>query len=679
MFVGDDMKKRFYNNLENSICLDEIVAGAIQRFEQIDFIDLKLFFDDLKKTNNSNVTEDLYLSNILAKYLYISKNGIVKFRSGFNIDTVVNSTEETTTTIREIMRAYTTEEINNYFDNLDIQSFKAKEKKLLTEHKNKMLEEGNILLISDVEEDYEALKKFGFKNVDRFKSLIRAEKFFNIYPHYLDKYQIIIEGNQELRDIWYFDKECKLPDKIRDKRKQFTVTTLNIYDFADRPNYITLLNCENNNIYLNLENNDYFECFDNILNVAFVNESLKKKDNKRYEALIDFYNCNRILPKRKEDLKILYLVRLPMDTDITENIEKLGLNVEVKADNNSSISENVKNHLGDYDIILGTSSFSSNLKRLSCESTEQCKDTGRKLTLLVVYHDRDDSIKDENSSSRSNFLGSEIIFDYTFGGELSNSLEKKNKKEFNAVTNYERDENVHWFYKYQQKYKNLSEVNIQSVVDIYNQALIETGNKPLEGVNLKTIDQFNSEYEEELRKEMERIDKSLIPIRELYETRDIISSYLRNKEKELVANNIEGLNIESVENGVRIVNIEDGKTMGAMTLSFDNRKNNIVLFHVETPIIRDTLVEPDIIYMTEPELVGFYTSKFEGLEETPKRPDSQQLKVIETLQQKIKTIVEPININATKKLLEIVNYEPADKVEEPKKEGFLKRLFKSKK
>lgn len=44
----------------------------------------------------------------------------------------------------------------------------------------------NILLISENEEEYEELKKAGCSNIDRFKSIIRADKYFRKNPDKLD-------------------------------------------------------------------------------------------------------------------------------------------------------------------------------------------------------------------------------------------------------------------------------------------------------------------------------------------------------------------------------------------------------------------------------------------------------------------------------------------------------------
>ena len=54
--------------------------------------------------------------------------------------------------------------------------------------KVRFLNNANVLLISERQEEYDELVKYGFKNIDYFKSLVIADKYFKLHPERLYKY-----------------------------------------------------------------------------------------------------------------------------------------------------------------------------------------------------------------------------------------------------------------------------------------------------------------------------------------------------------------------------------------------------------------------------------------------------------------------------------------------------------
>ncbi len=60
------------------------------------------------------------------------------------------------------------------------------------EDKKRLCERSRVLLISDMTDDYEALKKYGFKTIDWWRSKKNAEHFFSANPSELEKFDIYL-------------------------------------------------------------------------------------------------------------------------------------------------------------------------------------------------------------------------------------------------------------------------------------------------------------------------------------------------------------------------------------------------------------------------------------------------------------------------------------------------------
>ena len=134
----------------------------------------------------------------------------------------------------------------------------------------------------------------------------------------------------------------------------------------------------------------YQGIFDRIVENMLMNHTLKKSGLKRekFIPIQDYINPNRLpLPTKKSDLKILYLDPVRVNKYAERIANELGLSVDFKEDNNCSLGRYVKSNLGKYDIIIVTRVYSDNLLSMNHESTEQCKDTGKELTLLIAQND----------------------------------------------------------------------------------------------------------------------------------------------------------------------------------------------------------------------------------------------------------------------------------------------------
>ena len=75
------------------------------------------------------------------------------------------------------------------------------------EVKIELTSEDDYKILSDsIQDDYDELIKYGFKNVDYFKSIVRADKYFAEHPLELQKYHIILKGNQNVHHCCFFHK-----------------------------------------------------------------------------------------------------------------------------------------------------------------------------------------------------------------------------------------------------------------------------------------------------------------------------------------------------------------------------------------------------------------------------------------------------------------------------------------
>lgn len=190
---------------------EKFIAGALLKFKTLDNVDFTLLVEDFEKKTNIELRGLWYHSNNkLGKYIETIENGTIKFRDGMSFDYYI---EEEKCTLRDKLLAIAGNTVNNYFSSLEIETFKKEKEKALLENKDKVLNTANILLVSDIQDDYDELVKYGFKNVDYFKSIIRADQYFSKHPEELEKYHIILKGNQNVQHCC-FEGDVELDRKV---------------------------------------------------------------------------------------------------------------------------------------------------------------------------------------------------------------------------------------------------------------------------------------------------------------------------------------------------------------------------------------------------------------------------------------------------------------------------------
>ena len=530
--------------------------------------------------------------------------------------------------------------VNNYFSNLEIETFKQSKEKALLENKDKVLNTANILLISDIQDDYDELIKYGFKNVDYFKSIIRANQYFAKHPEELEKYHIILKGNQNVQHCC-FGGEVELDrtiNKLRDN-KHILEPSLYRYDYPDHIELVTYLSDRNNHRSWDTKERTYTDIFDRIVENTLINHTLEKVGliDKKFVPIQDYINPNRLpLPTKKSDLKILYLDSIRVSEYANRIASELRLNIEFKEDNNCSLGKYVKSNLGKYDIIIVTRIYSGNLLSMNHESTEQCKDTGKELTLFVAQDDFRFGVDSD--------LADGIKLRYVFGGNYAPNSEYHGKEIRILRQPIEVEAKDECRIKYDQSQYSQMKGIIEASVNFYNQALLQMGKPAISDLDFKTAEELDQDYVNAYENKKAIREAELAPIRLFDNIRNSITSYLNYRKNGLIIQNPEGLKITEGKDGIKVENIYQGRTLCAIVFPKDYKHDNLRIFEIQTLSKKGTL--------SSSQTIGVYTSKYENLESIPDRPDEKQESALISIEKKINVALRPLNEEAWKRQLE---------------------------
>lgn len=614
---------------------ESFIAGALLKFDTLDNVDFSLLVEDFEKKTNIKLEGLWYYSpNDLGAYIETLENGTIKLRDGISLDYII---EEEKCTLRDKLLAIAGNTVNNYFNSLDIENYKQEKEKALLEHKEKVLSTANVLLVSDIQEDYDELIKYGFKNVDYFKSIIRADQYFAEHPEELEKYHIILKGNQNVQRCC-FDGKVELDRKFGQLReeKHILKASLYRYDYSDHMELVIYLSDSINHRSWDTKEQTYRDIFDRIIENTLINHTLEKAGikDKKFVPIQDYINPNRLpLPTKKADLKILYLDPISVGEYSEKIASELGLNIDFKEDNNCSLGRYVKSNLGEYDIIIVTDTYSGNLLSMNHESTEQCKDTGRELTLFVaqeyLYWGIDRDIADG------------IKLGYVFGGNYAPDYERHSKEIRilrQPIEVGQKDED--WEKDSQSEYSQMKGI-IEAAVNFYNQALLQNGRPGINDLDFKTADELDQEYVKAYEKKQAIEEAELAPIREFDRIRYAVSSYLRYRKAGLISQCPEGLRITEGKNGIKVENIYQGRTYCSIIFPKEYKQANLRIFEIQTLSKKGNL--------SAPETIGVYTSDYDTLESVPNRPNEKQANALLSIDKKINFALRPLNDEACHK------------------------------
>ena len=415
--------------------------GVFLKFGKIDDSDLNLLIEDFEKKFNLKLDGYFDHTELISDInTFLSSNNIL-------IDSIDRHVKE------RLLGPY----VIDYFNKLDIEAFK-KEKE---EKRVKVLNNANVLLLSDSQIEYDELIKYGFKNVDCFKSIIRANQYFESHPEELNKYHIIIEGNQESKNIKL--ERFELENKIMFLRSENHLVFSKIYRDKDAFTCEYLKTDKNQKRWEEIEHSSYYDCFNRIVDNALVNHTLEKEEKKIFVPIEDYINKERLpLPTKKSDLKILFLGTSKLKEITLKVAEEQGLNLTFN-------DKDFLSHIGEYDIIV-SNDFPMLVSDMFLESCEQCKDTGRELTILVNSSSNHQIDTDTVDSE----LG-KVNLSYTIGG-LNCPLDYNS---YDTVLEYD------YCNKENEEYYRIENI-FESVINIYNQVLLQNGKQPL-----SDLDQIN--------------------------------------------------------------------------------------------------------------------------------------------------------------------------------------------
>ena len=202
--------------LEGKDLFSQIVVGGILKFGWLDFLDIKLIIDDLvayKVCSRENIK--WYTKNNDKRTICLSEKGIytLKFDDSTSIEELWNECSFP---------------IKKYFDKLDVEMFGKRKGEFIVHGTTDLMRSANVLVISDDESDYNQFKNYGFVNIDKFSSMIMANRLYEEDSSFLDKYHIIILGKQELNDRMRDSRDLPIETKIASIKAQKTTVVANI-------------------------------------------------------------------------------------------------------------------------------------------------------------------------------------------------------------------------------------------------------------------------------------------------------------------------------------------------------------------------------------------------------------------------------------------------------------------
>ncbi len=611
----------------SSVSDESILAGLLLKLEVIDNIDFNLIIEEFKKKTKVYIFGEY---DDIARYVICEENGTISLKSVITLDYFIKDENQT---LRDKLKQVAGNTVLEYLDNLDVEKYKIEKEQVLTDYKERVLKGANILLISDIQDDYDELIKYGFKNVDYFKSIIRADSYFAKHPEELEKYHMILKGNQNVQHCC-FDGQVELDrtiDRLRDK-KYILAPSLYRYNYPDYMELVTYLGDRNNRRSWVATERTYKDIFDRIVENMLINHILETVDlkGKKFSFIQDKINPNRLpLPMKKSDLKILYLDSISVSEYAEKIANMLGLNITFKEDNNRSLGRYVKSNLGEYDIII-VSRYSSNLLGMNVESTEQCKDTGRELTLLVSY--------DHVYCSVDSDLGNEIKLNYKFGGNVAPNFDFYSKKFGILKQPIELEGKGEDLKKYRQSEYSQMRAIIEASVNLYNEALIQVGKNSISDLDLNSAEEFNKEYLSVIESKRKREAEERATIRLFGNIKYSILRYLNYKKQGFIMQEPEGLKISEVEDKVKVESIYQGRTLCAIIFSKNYKKGYSRIFEIQT------LSKKGIL--SSPQKVAIYISDYVNLEELPEGLNEKQLNALISIGKKVNVVLNPLNEQA---------------------------------
>ena len=600
---------------QDYIIYEKFLAGAFLRFRQVSMVDFNILIEKFEKETGLKIGgkwDELY--EYFGRMIRYESNGTFIIFEDIDLE---HETIDGLTYV-DLFKKLAGEKIVDFFTNLDLEQYEKEKEKRLLEYKQKFLKKANILFLSFNKDDYEELLKYGAQNVDYFRSRVRAAKYFQQHPEEIKKYNIIIKG-----DYFYYGPDV-MDEFVRPIQYDTYCVDLGNY----LPNFVALDFYPDRNIKSSHECfKSFSQAFDRIIEKSFAEYEIRGKfKEKEFKPIEDHTNIKSLkLPTKKADLKIL-CCNNSFDKYAPIAAEDLGLNITYCDYSPYDIVE----HAGEYDLIIVGNPCE--ILKMQVESTEQCKDTGRKLTLLCSTTDRSFEIL-----GSSDVYATEVYLDYTYGGKLAYD-DHKFKKHFNVLRPSDIDDKpliYEMFY--------INKAILEQAVILYNEALIKANQPSLTDLDFKTAEEYDEEFKivrdqkwDQYQKEKKELEKELAPIKEFDIIISNLNTYLRGLKDGSYFESDDLIITEEGEN-IKIENIYGRRICSVFIIPKKIRHSDLRIFQIQTLSKKGTL--------SKPQSVGLYPSKYDNLENIPPRPNEQQQQTIIALGKKVEFILEENKCN----------------------------------
>jgi hypothetical protein len=607
------------------ISYEELISAMILEYGQVDPLDLSLIIADMRSKHGIIHIESFckYSYENLDPYIDVLKNGTIRLKNYYSLDKTINYNNEKIL-LKDFLNSKISDFVRMYFNRFDYEIIKERKANLY--QKTKVTTKANVLLLSDDDEHLYILKDYGFKKINHFKSLIRANEYFKKHPEELENYDIVIFGHF-FYGIFLFKT---LTSKIEDLRLKHILIDSRYFDenkWLKKPYETEFYDLDTYRRWYTYSDSES-EMLDNIVRCEERNHIIDKK-KKKFIKIEDTIAEELPLPTKKSDIKILLATNSSVSKFAINKLKNMGLNIEAIEDNNFTLSGKIIKKLGEYDIIIATEMHSRNLINLAKEACEQDKDTGRKINLLLTYAS-DPCVKIDELGKKfgiSTFINYRFSYDFskiTYDGRDCNVRALRENLLFDT-----RD-NDYTVYNKQSDYTRIVST-VESAVCLYNAKLKELGYSEIKNLNLKSMDDYNKEYNSVYAKLIEEQDLKERAVESIDELKELANTYLYYKKKGYRMP-LNGLKIYSVSNGIKIDNILSDRILCSIVLSNNNSNSNVRVIGVQTLTKKGNL--------SGMQMVGIYNGN--EYAKNISKPTIQQENAIESVKKKMRLNVKPL-------------------------------------
>lgn len=615
------------NSINNKKVLrfEQIVAGAILVFEQLDFLDMELLMQKIESAGYQIQIEYSNEFSEIENYVLCGVDRHIRFKT---------SVSKAQTAVRRNLMQVAGKEVLSYIGGLDIDAFREEKNRVLAKEKMRILDCGKVLLITDNPNDVDCFKAFGFSDVNCFPSILNAQLYFEGNPQELEDYNLIVfGGDQRLHQRRDFMLNRRI--KTLQETKRPLVVDFRAY-YQNNPSYFVTV--ENYRGFENpfMSTKTLSEALNGIVTGAIANGTttyLKEKViNKRQLSDITAVPF-RVFPDKKSDLTILFCHDFAFVEKARLIAKNMGLQVIFK-DSASFAFENLSQDFGHFDILIGDQNYQNQLSTLAIECSTQCRFMNLPLALMATFEDKGHLNGPKNSMDNRIVYGNRIDVDFVYGGSYITSSDLEETvvehrvfsapfKTSSVVTQETREE-----HETLARFKALLEVLVRQ----YNAKVMSFGEQSLDVGRFKDFSEYNSSLKEIFANERDRIAK--VSIKTLDEIVSMAKDYLKLKSEGCLDRKLQGVNIYETSEGCRIEIVQAGITLSAITIP-DNYADvdNLRLFSIQIWTKKRNL--------SCPRNVGLYGQEFEELS-VPQRPDEREVATIEGFHKKLSVSVKPL-------------------------------------